>query len=99
MLNPPPGWALIHRFSTPGVGFRELYMNEMGKLLIFLGAGLVLAGAFLLLFGKVPGFGKLPGDILIKKENLSFYVMCQEKEYDDYVKVLIKTVIIEEGRG
>ena len=48
-------------------------MNEMGKLLIFLGAGLVLAGAFLLLFGKVPGFGKLPGDILIKKENLSFY--------------------------
>ena len=33
------------------------------------------------------------------KDNLSFYVMCQEKEYDDYVKVLIKTVIIEEGRG
>ena len=32
------------------------------------------------------------------KDNLSFYVMCQEKEYDDYVKVLIKTIIIEEGR-
>ncbi|MEK6939458.1 MAG: hypothetical protein AABX31_01905 [Nanoarchaeota archaeon] len=32
-------------------------------------------------------------------DNLSFYVMCQEREYDDYIKVLIKTVIIEEGRG
>ncbi len=32
------------------------------------------------------------------KDNLSFYVMCQEQEYGDYIKVLIKTVIIEEGR-
>ncbi len=48
-------------------------MNEMGKLLIFLGAGMILLGAFLLLAGKIPGFGRLPGDIFIKKENFSFY--------------------------
>ena len=48
-------------------------MNEMGKLLIFLGASLVLLGIFLVLAGKIPGFGKLPGDVFIKKENFSFY--------------------------
>ena len=48
-------------------------MSEMGKLLIFLGAGLILLGIFLSLAGKVPGLGKLPGDIFIKKENFTFY--------------------------
>jgi len=32
------------------------------------------------------------------KDNLSFYVICQEKEFEDYIKCLIKTVIIEQGR-
>ena len=31
-------------------------------------------------------------------DNLSFYVICKEKPCEDYVKVLIKTVIIERGR-
>ncbi len=32
------------------------------------------------------------------KDNLSFYVICQEKEFEEYVKCLIRTVIIEKGR-
>lgn len=32
------------------------------------------------------------------QDNLAFYVMCQEKEFPEYTKILIKTVIIEEGR-
>lgn len=32
------------------------------------------------------------------KDNLSFYVICQERAYDKFIKVLIKTVIIEKGR-
>ncbi len=32
------------------------------------------------------------------KDNLSFYVICQEKEFEKYTKCLIRTVIIEEGR-
>ncbi len=30
--------------------------------------------------------------------NLSFYVICHEKYFDNFIKVLIKTVIIEKGR-
>ena len=33
------------------------------------------------------------------KDNLSFYVICHEKEYGDFIKILIKTIIIEKGRG
>ena len=33
------------------------------------------------------------------QDNLSFYVICYEKEYNEFIKVLIKTVIIEKGRG
>lgn len=42
-------------------------MNEIGKILLLIGAVCLLAG---LLFMTV---GKLPGDILVKKENFTFY--------------------------
>ena len=48
-------------------------MNEMAKMLIVAGGILVFAGLILISVGKIPGIGKLPGDILIKKENFSFY--------------------------
>lgn len=31
-------------------------------------------------------------------DNLSFYVICQEKQCNGYIKYLIRTVIIEEGK-
>lgn len=48
-------------------------MHELAKGLILLGAVLIAVGLVLLLFQKVPFLGKLPGDILIKRENFSFY--------------------------
>ncbi len=48
-------------------------MSGMGKILIGLGLLLVLAGVVVLLMGKFPGFKSLPGDIVIKKENFTFY--------------------------
>jgi hypothetical protein len=48
-------------------------MNELAKGLILLGAVLIAVGLILLFFQKVPFLGKLPGDILIKHENVTFY--------------------------
>ena len=48
-------------------------MNHFGRTLITIGIILVIAGIVFSLSGKIPGFGKLPGDIFIKKENFSFY--------------------------
>jgi hypothetical protein len=38
-----------------------------------LGAIIVVIGAFLWLGGKIPGIGRLPGDIFVKRENFTFY--------------------------
>ncbi len=51
-------------------------MNEIqhiGKFLIILGVIIIAVGALLLLSGKVPWLGRLPGDILIQKKNFTFY--------------------------
>lgn len=48
-------------------------MFEIGRTLIFLGLVIVALGAVVLLLGKVPGIGKLPGDILIQRKNFTFY--------------------------
>ena len=47
-------------------------MNELAKGLILLGAVLIAVGLILLFFQKVPFLGRLPGDILIKRENFTF---------------------------
>ncbi|WP_432822971.1 DUF2905 domain-containing protein [Trichloromonas sp.] len=44
-----------------------------GKLLVFLGLGLIIAGLFLSYGGRIPLLGKLPGDLRIQRENFSFY--------------------------
>ena len=48
-------------------------MGEMAKAIILIGAVLVVIGLVILLFQKTPFLGKLPGDILIKRENFTFY--------------------------
>ena len=48
-------------------------MNEIARMLITLGLALTAIGVVLLFLGKIPGVGRLPGDIFIKKENFTFY--------------------------
>lgn len=48
-------------------------MQSIGKYLIIFGAVILIAGVVLTFFPKLNFFGKLPGDISIKKENFSFY--------------------------
>jgi uncharacterized protein HemY len=51
-----------------------------GKILIGIGLGIVALGVLLVVVDRIPGlgnafswFGKLPGDISIKRDNFSFY--------------------------
>jgi len=47
--------------------------SGMGRFLILCGVFLILSGVFLSLKGNIPWLGRLPGDIFVKKYNLSFY--------------------------
>lgn len=48
-------------------------MEHLGKSLVFIGIVVAVLGAALMLSGKLPFLGKLPGDIVIEKKNFTFY--------------------------
>ena len=49
-------------------------MTDLGKILIVLGGVLVVAGLLLTLFGRTNlPLGRLPGDILYRGKNTTFY--------------------------
>ena len=47
--------------------------GPFGKMLILLGVFIIAIGVLLLIGEKIPWIGKLPGDIIIKKEKFTFY--------------------------
>ena len=47
-------------------------MRDLGRLLIVFGAILLVSGVVLTVAGKL-GLGKLPGDIVYRRGNFSFY--------------------------
>lgn len=47
--------------------------GALGKMLILLGVFIILVGLLLLVGEKIPWVGRLPGDIIIKKERFTFY--------------------------
>ncbi len=51
----------------------EGLMSAMGKMLIIIGAILIIVGLGFVFADKIPYLGRLPGDIYIKKERFSFY--------------------------
>lgn len=48
-------------------------MGDLGKLLIVLGGIVVAIGIVLVVFGRIPWIGRLPGDIHVERGNWSFY--------------------------
>ena len=47
--------------------------GDVGKVLVAFGLLIALAGVVLLLVGRVPWIGRLPGDIYIQRGNFTFY--------------------------
>jgi uncharacterized membrane protein YkgB len=50
-----------------------LGFSALGKMLILLGVFIILIGILLLVGEKIPWVGRLPGDIIIRKKNFTFY--------------------------
>ena len=48
-------------------------MSDFSKTLIIIGVVLVLTGLLAGFLGKIPGLGRLPGDIYVRKGDFSFY--------------------------
>jgi hypothetical protein len=48
-------------------------IQYIGKFLIILGIIVAAVGGLLLISGRIPWIGRLPGDIIIQKKNFTFY--------------------------
>lgn len=48
-------------------------IQSLGKVIIVLGVFFVVFGSLILFSPKIPFIGRLPGDILIKRDNFTFY--------------------------
>ena len=48
-------------------------MNTFAKFFLILGAVFFAVGLLLLISPKIPWLGRLPGDILIRRKNFTFY--------------------------
>ena len=47
-------------------------MNDLGRLLVVFGLIIVAAGVLVMLAGRVPGIGRLPGDVHVQRGNWTF---------------------------
>ena len=52
-------------------GLEEI--RQFGWVLVIIGLVIVLAGGSLLASGKIPFFGRLPGDIVVTRERFTLY--------------------------
>jgi len=51
----------------------NLSLQTFGKLLVILGVVILTLGLLLMFSDKIPMLFKLPGDIIIRKKNFTFY--------------------------
>ncbi len=49
-------------------------MTEIGRWLIGIGILLVVIGLVFMVSGRLPWLGRLPGDILIERDNLTIFI-------------------------
>lgn len=49
-------------------------MEDIGKTLMFVGIGIAMLGGVLVLLGRVPGIGRLPGDFTFQANGISCFV-------------------------
>jgi hypothetical protein len=48
-------------------------LNPLGKALVVIGGIIIIIGLLMMFGNKIPYIGKLPGDIIVKKKNFTFY--------------------------
>lgn len=49
-------------------------LSQIGRLIIYAGIALVVVGLLVVLLGRLPYIGRLPGDILVRRGNTTIYV-------------------------
>lgn len=68
-------------------------IQDFGRMIITFGVILILIGVVLSLFGRIPFMGKLPGDILYKRDNFTFYAPIATSLIISIILSILLTII------
>jgi len=68
-------------------------LQDFGRIIITFGVIMIVVGAILWFLGKLPFVGKLPGDIVVKRENFSFYAPIATGIIISIVLSIVLTII------
>lgn len=49
-------------------------VESLGRMVLYIGIIMVLIGGFFILVAKVPWFGRLPGDIVYRRDGMTIFV-------------------------
>ena len=71
-------------------------LEPVGRALVILGVFITVLGAMLLLTPRVPFLGRLPGDIVIQRDNLTIYLPITTMIV---ISVVLSVVLNVIGRG
>ena len=71
-------------------------LEPVGRALVILGVFITVLGAILILTPRVPFLGRLPGDIVIQRDDLTIYLPITTMIL---VSILVSVVLSVIGRG
>lgn len=69
-------------------------MTEMGRMLMILGVGIFLLGLIVVVAGRIPGLGQLPGDIQFQRGNFRLYAPCATMIVLSVVLTVLLNIIV-----
>ena len=69
-------------------------LESLGRLLIWLGGGLLLVGLLMIAAGRITGLGRLPGDIVIRRENVTVFIPLATMVLVSFVLTIVLNAIV-----
>ncbi len=74
-------------------------MDSLARTLILFGGLLILIGAGLYLASRIPGIGRLPGDLVFKRDGVSVYIPLATSLLISLLLTLILNVVFRIWRS
>jgi hypothetical protein len=69
-------------------------LESVGRLLLWLGGGLLLVGLLMIAAGRIAGFGRLPGDVVIRRESVTVFIPLATMILVSVVLTIVLNVIV-----
>lgn len=73
-------------------------IGSLGRVIALVGAGLLVLGLLLVLLGRLPVVGHLPGDLLLRRGGLTIYVPLATMLVVSIVLTLLLTIVLRLSR-